>query len=360
MKISRIILLTTSVLIISSCKKDNDTEPTDSVLSNQEIQTKILHDFSYGVALATYQEMENRMNAFYNNCVQFDGTQDQTNLDNARAAWKYVREVWEQSEAFLFGPVSTNNIDPSTDTWPVDYNALDSLLNTGNAFSQTFMNSLGDELKGYHPSEFILWGANGNKTPADFTSREREYLIALAADLQTKAISLRTSWDPAVTDNFFLNVVNAGQASSVYPSQRAVFEELVNALIGICDEVANGKMYEPFASSDPSLEESPYSQNSLIDFKNNIKGVKNVYFGDFMVNGFGINEFMTKNNLSIHSTVSSQIDNAINSFNGITVPFNQAIFSERTQVLHVMNQINILKSTLENQLLPFIQQTITE
>ncbi len=270
-----------------------------------------------------------------------------------------MREVWEQSEAFLFGPVSTENIDPSTDTWPVDYLSLDSLLSTGNAFTQSYVNALGDELKGYHPSEFLLWGVDGMKLPAAFTTREREFLIALAADLQIKATTLRNSWDPAVTDNYLEQVIDAGQANSIYPSQRAVFEELVNAMAGICDEVANGKMSDPFINADPSLEESPFSQNSLVDFHNNITGVKNVYFGKFAQDGSGINDLVEKNMTSLHSTISSQIDNALTSFSGITVPFGEAIITQPTQVQNVINQINTLKTTLEDQLLPFVQTTVT-
>jgi hypothetical protein len=59
-----------------------------------------------------------------------------------------------------------------------------------------------------------------------------------------------------------------GRATASIPPKRAVFEEIVNGMIGICDEVANGKMLDPFVAADPSLEESPYSQNSLTDFKN--------------------------------------------------------------------------------------------
>jgi len=346
-------------LFLVSCSKDETSGPSSSGMTNAEIQQHILNDFSYKVALASYQDMENKMNAFYTNCVALDASPNQTNLDNSRQAWKDVRSTWEQSEAFLFGPVATNNIDPSTDTWPVDYNALDSLLNTGNAFTQSYMNTLGDELKGYHPSEYLLWGVNGNKVPGDLTAREREYLVALAADLQIKATSLRTSWDPAVPNNYTHEIVNAGQSTSIYSSQRAVFEELVNAMAGICDEVANGKMLEPFSAADPSLEESPYSQNSLIDFKNNITGVKNVYFGKYTEDGYGLHDFLTKNNLALHNTIASQLENAISSFNGITVPFGQAITAQPTQLQHVMTQINTLKNTLETQLLPFIQQSVT-
>jgi predicted lipoprotein len=360
MKKISLLLFVLSVAGISSCNKDKDTGPDNNSLSNQEIQNSILHDFAHYVALSTYEELENRMNDFYSTCTAFDTALDQPSLDNARLAWKSVREVWEQSEAFLFGPVSTNNIDPSTDTWPVDYLALDSLMNTGIAFTQSFMNSLGDEMKGYHPSEYLLWGSGGNKLPSEFSVREREYLIALAADLQIKATSLRTAWDPAVHDNYLDHIVNAGQSTSVYPSQRSALEEMLNGMIGICDEVANGKMFEPFAGLDPSLEESPFSKNSLIDFRNNLKGVRNVYFGDFMLDGTGMNDFLSKNNASLNSNISNQINNAIISFDGITVPFGEAIISQRTQVQHVMDQINILKTTLETQALPFIQQTITE
>ncbi len=353
-------ILLAVIVFLASCKKNDENDVVESSLSNQEIQTNVLRDFSYNVALASYESLENKTNTFYMACVDFDATQNETNLNNTRNAWKDARSIWEQSEAFLFGPVSTANIDPSTDTWPVDFNALDSLMGTANAFTQSYINSLGDELKGYHPSEYLLWGADGQKLPEAFTARESEYLIALAADLQIKATTLRASWDPDVANNYLSDVVNAGQPTSLYPSQRSAFEELVNGMIGICDEVANGKIEEPFAMADPSLEESPFSQNSIVDFKNNILGVKNVYFGKFIADGYGIHDFMTKNNLSLHNKIATEIDNALNSFNGITIPFGEAIIQQPTQVQHVINQINILKETLEVDLLPFIQQTVAE
>ncbi len=360
MKHSTTLFIAFVCIVLSSCKKNEENDLVESGLTNKEIQNNVLRDFSYHVALASYETLENKTNAFYMSCVDFDATQNEANLNSARNAWKDARSIWEQSEAFLFGPVSTGNIDPSTDTWPIDFNALDSLLGTANSFTQSYLNSLGDELKGYHPSEYLLWGADGQKLPETFTSREKEYLIALAADLQIKVTTLRASWDPDVANNYLSELVNAGQATSLYPSQRSAFEELVNGMIGICDEVANGKIEEPFAMADPSLEESPFSQNSIVDFKNNILGVKNVYFGRFIEDGFGIHDFMAKNNLSLHNKIATEIDNALNSFNGITIPFSEAIIQQPTQVQHVINQINILKETLEVELMPFIQQTVAE
>lgn len=346
-----------ALIILSGCKKD-ESDDTTPAFSNQEIQTKILSDFSNVLALPLYQDLDSKMNLFCNSCLALDTLTNQTNLNTARQSWKNVRAVWEQSEAFLFGPVATANIDPGSDTWPVDFNALDSLLNTGNAFDQAYINTLGDELKGYHPAEYLLWGSNGNKLSADLTAQELAYLKALAADLREKTSSLLTSWSLSNANSYALHVSNAGQSTSIYPSQKAALEEIINAMIGICDEVANGKIAEPFNMANPALEESPFSQNSLADFKNNIVGVRNVYYGKYMQDGYGINDYLNNNNLSLHNNIANQIENAVNSFNAITVPFGQAITTQPTQVNNVITQINILKNTLETQVLPFIQQTV--
>ena len=353
------VLFASCAFLLSGCKKDDDSSTTET-RTNQQIQSDLLRDFSTVIAFPVYQQMENQMTAFYNACTALQQQTDQANLENARNAWKTVRGTWEKSESFLFGPVSTNNIDPSTDTWPVDYNALDSLLNTSNAFTQVFVQSLGDELKGYHPSEYLLWGSDGNKTAAQFTARELEYLIALSADLQIKATALRNSWDPAVNDNYSWEITNAGNNLSVYPSQKSGMEEIVNAMAGICDEVANGKIGEPFTAADPSLEESPFSNNSLADFKNNIMGVEMVYHAKFNSDGTGLEDFLKNNNLTLHNKIVNQLNNALTAFNGITVPFGRAITSQPTQVQNLIDRINELKTTLEDELLPFIQITVTE
>jgi putative iron-regulated protein len=337
------------------CKEE---PPVDPGITNAELQQEILDDFALKVALPLYRDMETRMGSLYNACTALSATTDDSHLTAARDAWRSVRGVWEQSEAFLFGPVSTDNIDPSTDTWPVDFNALDSLLQTSVAFTQNYLNGLGDELKGYHPAEYLLWGADGNKVAGDFTAREMDYLIALSADLQLKATSLRTSWDSGSSTYYCAQVQGAGNSTSVYPSERAAFEEIVNAMIGICDEVANGKINEPFSLQDPSLEESPFSQNSLVDFKNNIQGVKNVYFGKYSSDGYGINDYLVKNQNSLHNTIAAQLEQALTAFDGITVPFGEAIVTQPAQVQGLMDRINTLKTTLEEQLLPFIQTKI--
>jgi len=60
-------------------------------------------------------------------------------------------------------------------------------------------------------------------------------------------------------------------------------EELMGGVIGIADEVGNGKMGDPLgedlAHADTTLVESQFSWNSTMDFYNNIASIKHVWDG---------------------------------------------------------------------------------
>ncbi len=127
---------------------------------------------------------------------------------------------------------------------------------------------------------------------------------------------------------------------------------------GICEEVGEGKMKEPFDARDPKIVESPYSGNSTTDFKNNIIGLQTVYLGR---NGsLGISNLVSLRNKSLDTKIKSQITAAINSFDNITKPFEQAILNQRSQVQQTMDAINTLNETMEEELLPFIQQQVKD
>jgi uncharacterized iron-regulated protein len=130
---------------------------------------------------------------------------------------------------------------------------------------------------------------------------------------------------------------------------------MVNAMAGICDEVANGKIGEVYAAQDPSLEESPFSQNSITDFTNNIKGVQNVYLGKFSADGKGLEDVVRAYNLQLDSNIKLKLSTAIEALGKVTVPFGTAISTQKTQVQNAIEAIQALKTTLEDELLPFIQ-----
>lgn len=82
----------------------------------------------------------------------------------AAAAWMKARAPWEKSEAFLFGPVDEEGLDPNMDSWPLDQAAIANILSTGSFADLEYVDGAGDEVveaaqnvRGFHTLEFLLF-----------------------------------------------------------------------------------------------------------------------------------------------------------------------------------------------------------
>lgn len=341
-----------ALLSLVACRREEEV-PTNPATT--DLKAAILNDFSSTVAQSTYADLQQAALQLKTNVQALALNPSDMQLTQCKQDWRNCRLAWEQSEAFLFGPVSSENIDPRIDTWPVNFADLDSVLNSSAVFTQTYVDGLEDALKGFHPIEYLLFGLNGNKTATELTTRELDFLQALTGDLNMLTTQLADAWNPTMNGNFATQFTTAGNGSTIYTTRRSAFEELVNAMIGICDEVANGKINEPFVAQDPSLEESPFAFNSITDFKNNIRGVRNAYTATYTADGKGIEDLVRENNLALDGQVKQALDNADAALNAITVPFGQAISQQPVQVQNAINAINAIKQVLEDDLLPFVQ-----
>jgi putative iron-regulated protein len=344
------IALAAVITAFASCKKD-DSNDTNHTVTNKQI----IENFSANIAYVSYSELEQEAITMQQNIHSFRLNPTDSMLNVCRDNWKSSRKTWEQTEAYLFGPAATENIDPRIDTWPVNFNDLEAIINGSDVLNEAYINNLDDALKGFHPVEYLLFGMNGNKLHTDFTVRELEFLEALALNLNALTGQLADGWNPGISSSFYYDWTTAGAGSTVYTSQLSAFDEMVSAMAGICDEVANGKIAEPFNAQNPSLEESPFSGNSIIDFTNNIKGVQNVYLGKYNSDGKGLEDLVKEHNLSLDGTIKQKIANSITALGNITDPFGTAILTQPIQVQNAIDAINDLKATLEDELVPLVQ-----
>lgn len=342
------ILALVMAIVFVACKKDEDN--TISNESPEVVKQAVITDLATNVIVATYDDMQAKAGQLAADIAAFNSQSTEANLAACRQSWLGVRQAWERSEGFLFGPVATNNIDPRIDTWPVNYQSLDSVLANNQTYTDAYIESLEDALRGFHPIEYLLFGQNGTKQVADFNQNQKDYLAALIGNLKKLCDEAAADWHNGHKADF-----TTPGGTSVYGSQREVYEEVVNAMAGICDEVANGKIKEPYDLKDPSLEESPFALNSIKDFTDNIRSVENMYTGKYNTDGRGMEDFVKLYNLSLHNKISQEIQAAVNSLNNITMPFGQAITQQSTQIENAMAAINTLKETLETELLPLVQ-----
>lgn len=354
MKKTGSILICAATAMFFSCNKPSNT---NTVVVTE---TQVLTDFVNKVALPQYQSLQDKATALNTAVNNLSTTPSAANLAAARTAWQDVRAAWEQCEGFLIGPVEDDNYDPDMDTWPVDYLQLDSFITNSPSFSISVVENLTQSLRGFHPLEFILWGQNGASTVDSISSKQKQYMVALAQDILNTCTDLNSSW-ATTGGNFQSHFLNAGTGSTRYTTRKDAFLELVAGIADICDEVGGGKIFEPFILYDSTKAESPFSHNSITDFTNNIKGAQNVYLCSVNgTTGASLSMFVAARNISLDNKIRQQLVAAISALENVTVNFEVAIFTQRTQLQNTIDAINTLQSTLDGELKPFIQTYVKD
>ncbi|MBR6354594.1 MAG: hypothetical protein IKS01_02310, partial [Paludibacteraceae bacterium] len=197
---------------LSSCEKSsNDSVTTDKEAALQQVVAPYVNN----TVIATYSAMADAGLTLLEQTQQIlakvEAQEDYSQLmAEAGTSWRLMRKHWEQSEAFLFGPASAHNIDPHIDSWPLDFNAMNGLLNDavrmkrieeeGGAYVGDI---LGDGLKGFHAAEYLLFESvetegraiGTGKTHADnLTHAEAVYLLGIIEDLVQQSILLEYCW----------------------------------------------------------------------------------------------------------------------------------------------------------------------
>ena len=340
----------TAVVLVAGCKK-KDTEELAKVSSEQ-----VIHHFADNVAFAMYTDMYIKANALENSVNALQNNITIQNLQQSQADWKALRAEWEYSEAFLFGPIADLDLDPAWDDWPVNHQDFDFVLNSSNVLTESYVNGLATSSKGFHALEYILFGKNNNQTISNLTPRKLEYATALAKNIKNIASTCKSAW----STDFLQKIKKAGNGSPLYTNKKAAFLEIVNAVVGICGETGEEKIESVFIAQDPKLEESQFSQNSMNDFKSNIKGAEMVYLGSYKVDGIGLSEWTQQYNKSLDLRIKQAFNEAHNALNAITDPFGVAIISQPNNIQNAVNKISNLEVLLETELLPLVNLKVID
>ncbi len=350
MKISKLIMLGAAALLATACSNNDD--PAGDDLSQKEQALKSAAEaYVQHTVLPTYSAMADAAIRMRDLChaVQekhSSGTLTTGDIKAAGDAWKEARKHWELSEAFLFGPAANHNIDPHIDSWPLDKAAMDNLLvqiRNGNQWS--LENNGGYGLIGFHAVEYMLFELSADENislvhSTDYTPEELEYLVAVADDLCQQCVCLEACWagtenvsdakqkiledaELDYNENYGWEMMNAGKAGSRFKTYQEAAEELIQGCIDIADEVGNTKIGRPHIGSsqeDKNYIESPYSLNSIEDFADNIRSIKNAYLGSKSGDA-SVSDYVKSVSPDADAAVRNAIDNAISAIEAVPEPF---------------------------------------
>ena len=311
-----------------------------------------------------------------------------TLMRDAGASWRLMRKYWEQSEAFLFGPAAAHNIDPHIDSWPLDFNQMNALLNDPARMAQIeeqggayVGNVLGYALKGFHAAEYLLFESvivdgravgTGKTHAANLTHAEAVYLLGIVEDLTQQAILLEYCWAGEVSeakmqlledgeiepyeDHYGAQMINAGKAGSIYITYQEVAEEIIAGCIDIAGEVAELKLGNPYISSTPEERdyiESPYSCTSTEDFADNIRSIQHAYCGA-QAGDYAISNYIYRQDAELDAEVRKAIEEAIDAIDTIDNFENTA--QNNPQVKEAIDKVSALEEILDNEVLPLLSK----
>lgn len=340
----------------AACSDDKD-DPDPNQLDSRK--TAIITQYVNGVVIPTYRSLADEAVELATLCEELRQNPSQSKVDECCESWISARKYWELSEAFLFGAAADYNIDPHIDSWPLQKSQLDNILandalidalDEDGAAADAFA-TLGYGLLGFHAVEYVLFRDGAPRKVSEISEAELIYNAAVAQDLANQTIRLEASWagvanissakqnrleefelEPSF--NYGENMITAGMTgNTLYKTQLAAMEQILTGASDISDEVGNTKITDPVNSGNVLDVESWYSWNSIADFTDNIRSVRNAYYGslDGSVGNNSMAAYVNKVNSSLDSNVRKAIDNAINEISSMPAPFRNHLTKAETQ-----------------------------
>lgn len=176
-----------AALLPAGCQKEA-IDPQNTVAGSPGYNAAALLDHAANtVILGTYREVDQKAAAL-------QAAPTPAALAAARQAYRDARAPWKVTEAFAFGPVSTQGLDAVIDTWPLNRVDLAALLASSDPLTPASLRPRDGGLQGFHPIDFLLFGNAANKALGDFTPREYTFLTSSAQNLKAATRQLLQAW----------------------------------------------------------------------------------------------------------------------------------------------------------------------
>lgn len=123
---------------------------------NQQAQA-VIDQYVDKTILATYQELNQEAAELQQLVKTFSTEKTQASLEAACEQWKNTRKPWEMSEAFLFGPIADQQLDPHLDSWPLSQTNIKFILRGDWDWATEDGSSMGASTLGFHTLEYLLF-----------------------------------------------------------------------------------------------------------------------------------------------------------------------------------------------------------
>ena len=308
-------------LNFSACSEDESVKPGPGPDPQDPEMVKTykacINDYVDLTILPTYKSLKEESVTLSKAVKAFADAPTQANLDAACNQWVKTRVPWEQSEAFLFGPIANQQIDPHLDSWPLNQVSITAILGSSLDWENEDGSSMGANTLGFHTLEYLLFKDGKHRQVSELINGENAiiedqkgaaktypkknyfgYIKVVSQVLSNDALMVYALW--MGSDN--LSKEDAARAEELefpdytakgyqarfrnpnindqsFPNHQACLFQIIDSSVDIATEVADAKMGEPYDAGDVFGVESWYSFNSFTDYEDNIISIENAFMG---------------------------------------------------------------------------------
>ena len=288
---------------------DTNSDGVGDACSDND-RTVLLQGLSDNIIIPNYEALETSTADFAavdgpldQYCSAIGGADEATMLATAQDAWKNTMAIVQETEMHAIGPALDNegalrdrvhsySFD-TISTCGVDQIAA-SIDEAGFSVSNRAINQ-----RGFGSVEYLLFNADlghtcGSQVPttqgwAALSDNEKKQLrceaaLSIAEDVSSAASSIATGWDTYRTE--FTSLGNTGDSMQAVTDALFAIETLAkDQKIGVPTALRNSCS----ALTCPDRIESPYSENSFTNIRNNLLTFKDMFTG---LDGYGFDDFI--------------------------------------------------------------------
>lgn len=346
--LSKLFLAGLAALTLASCNDDKKDDDSKKIEIPEATMDAIVTNYVDAVVLPTYKELAEKNAALYDAVVTLKNSPSDANFESACEAWLDARQPWETSESFLFGPVDELGLDPNMDSWPLDQDAIEAILTSGNFNELNWTDGDSDDaieaaqgVRGFHTLEYLLFNDGQPRTVSDETYAANaeswgNYMLNVATLLKNDAQTLYDAWSKDYNGEAFATTFKSHNNAS-YASAINCIQEFLEGCQDIANEVGTAKIGEPYDlyANGKTTEalyavESWYSWHSRDDYTNNIYSIRNSYYGslDGKVANNSLSAAVAAADPDVDAEVKAAIDAAAKAIQAIPQPFRNNINSK--------------------------------
>jgi predicted lipoprotein len=324
---------------------------------------ELMRSWGEAFLLANYRDLAALAAELQAKAVELRDAPNSETLAAAQSAWWQARARWKRADVFAFGPYSEEpaRLGPKIDFWPARPATIEDVLADESPLDAEGMDLLGAPAKGLTALEYLLFAEDALQ---EFESNPRrsDYVHALAFDLVLRSEELWRAWHPSF-GNFLGELLGAGRESTRFPTLNAALGEFVNRIGYTLENARTEKLGRPLGDTAdgtprPELVESVFSQRSLEDLQDTLRGVALLLLGEATAGIGALDSYLEARGRHLGGRFRAQLAACHAAIDGIPAPLASALVQDPESVRTLMRKLSALQRLVQVDLVNALSLTV--